>query len=266
MKTMQFYEPPYTVIRAQNERIETLLDMVETQSREVERAVHLAAALEAELKSHQISEQRFRALEEKRTRLDAAVEATENGMARVECVAKRLADEISEAQASRFLRWMRRMRPGADWRDRLGTEFQQLFDDTVIFGKDTGGLVLRPSSFLSEVPFLPYTMALDRPGWCGVTIAPLLDSIEGAGEIACEIVSPRGEIIRHVRLPVRELRDLQPLRFSFDPIADSHLGSFEMRIAVSGPLMRVRILEWRRPVFAGLRPAPRRPFVAIHFQ
>jgi hypothetical protein len=148
----------------------------------------------------------------------------------------------------------------------MGPEFQQLFDDSVIFGRGTRDAVLRPSAPLSEVPFQPYDLALDRPGWCGVTIAPLLDLVEGPGEIACEIVGPRREIIRHVRLPIRELRDLQPLRFSFDPIADSDIGSFEMRIAVSGPQIKARVLEWRRPVLLGLRPAKRKPFCAFHFQ
>lgn len=258
MKQMQYYEPPYVMIRDRQEHIDALLARLdiawrETEAAEGERA-RLAASLEAETRER--ADLHAREIE---------ANAALGEIPALRAAAERLSDELEEAGASRLIRWLRRMRPGPDLRGRLTPDFQQFLDDSLIFSRGMERFVLRPSRQLREGVFLPYHVALDRTGWCGIDIAPLVD-VGGSGEIAFEVVSPQKQIIGHVRLSLSDVKDLRPLHFEFDPIADSDRGSFEVRIGVSGSDTRVRVLEWRRGVFAGARPPDRRPFCAFHFE
>ena len=249
MKTMDYYEPPFVTVR-----------------RSLERASEAEAARAADLQQIDSLRAQLRQLELDLSELNEAMSlSADRRAASLQASAQRLVIELRELTDSRLVRWVRRRRLGSDWRDRLSSEFQPLLDDACLLGGGVRGFVLKPSALLSEVPFLAYRVVLDRPGWSGVTIAPLLGVLGGPGELAVEVVSPEGKIVCQTSVPVASLEDGRPLYLTFPPIADSDRGTFELRVAARDVEGEVRVLEWQRPSFGGLRPVERRPLCAFHF-
>jgi SAM-dependent methyltransferase len=339
MRTMEFHEPPYLMIRRRKEIIEHLQAALEARTRELEvaRAAERqrAEALEANLRELEVARTaerqwavarpRLAELEEEICEAQAALQTAEGqvreeqerlsqargyaqelqeelAQSRGELVLSReqaeglrgeaetlreglrqavlssdsraaglrnatvrLEAEWGELSRSRVVRWLDRWRPGRDWRASLTPEFQQLLDDSLLFGGGLDGYVLRPSAGLTAVPFVAYELTPARAGWSGVTIAPLFDAPGGPGELVVEVVSPQGEIVAHARVPAAEAQDFRPLRVTFPPIVGSDQGTFELRVAAVGTQGEVRVFEWRRPSLAGLRPCRRRPLCAVHF-
>ena len=275
MRTMQYYQPPYVTIRAQQERLRALeaeAGRQATAEADQARAEAVVALQRREenlargMEELRASEQASREILERRLAAEEEIARASSRLSSAMAVIRRLETELSGLTNCKLVRWLCRMRPGQDWQGQLSSGFQQLLDDSFVFGAARHGFVLRPSEPLSTAPFLPYEVMLDRPGWCGVSVAPLIDIPGGAGEIGIEIVSPEQQVIRHVRAGLAEVKEGEPLTFSFRPILDSNKGRFELRIFVQGADTDVRALEWRRPTFAGLRPARRKPFCAFRFQ
>jgi SAM-dependent methyltransferase len=143
--------------------------------------------------------------------------------------------------------------------------FQRLRDDSQLFNNGTHGFHIQTSPDLKTVPFIHYPIRLDKAGWQEVWLALIPEQTPTNGSIGIEIISPSMEIIRRVLLPAEQVNDQQPLRFSFEPIASSDQGKFELRVFAQEVSESVRLLEWQKPNWDKLRPAPARPFGAFGF-
>ncbi len=302
MRTMQYYVPPYVKIRVRQEHIEALqrkLTALESEAKDTQIIaaqlqqemadlkatwVEQSALMESEAQQRETlaqelalamsraaaSEERVAATEERLIAAEERTAAAERhatvDVARLSGVVVSLQQDKQDLSRSRLVRWVQRSRRGPDWRTRLSAEFQPLLDDSVLFGGSLQGFILQPSSDLSSISFLPFQITLGRSGWSGVTVAPLLNLPGGSGYIGLEIVSPDQRVITHERIPMNAVQAGKPLRFSFAPIAESGKGTFEIRVFVKETQGDIRVLEWRKPSFAGLRPPVRRLLCAIHFQ
>jgi ubiquinone/menaquinone biosynthesis C-methylase UbiE len=167
---------------------------------------------------------------------------------------------LRESRVSRILNRFRQL----DLLPILNPVFQQFVDDTYIFQNNTGFL-LQPSLNLQKIDFLGYNLEFNRPGLCGIWIAPLLDIPLSHGWIGIEIVSPQNKIILQQVSPVEELREDMPCHFVFPSIEETKQGVWKIRVFsrdLDGP---IRLAEWRKYAWRGFGRLKTRAFFAFDF-
>ena len=159
-------------------------------------------------------------------------------------------NELSGMRGSRVFRLIERIGK-SDLLSLLNPAFQQLLDDSYIF-QNVKGFLLQPSVNLQKVEYLGYRLEFDRPGLCGIWIAPLLDIPLQKGVVGVEFVSPENKIVLQQVLSVSDLKEDMPGYFIFEPVLDTQQGIWEIRIFardVEGP---IRLAEWRKYSWGGL--------------
>ncbi len=146
----------------------------------------------------------------------------------------------------------------------LNPAFQQYLDDSYIF-QNVKGFLLQPSVNFQKVEYISYRLKLNRPGLCGIWIAPLLDIPLQQGAIGVELVSPERKIVLQQIISVGDLREDMPGHFIFEPVLDTQQGVWGIRIFardVEGP---IRLVEWRKYSWGGLGGLKTRAFFGFDF-
>ncbi len=147
----------------------------------------------------------------------------------------------------------------------IAPPFQQLKDDSLIFSDNLRGFRLQPGPNLQSVPFVAYPISLKRPRLKGLLLAPVLEAPLNEGQMGIELVSPQSQIVAQAVVPASEVSERAPVRFDFEPLANTEQGRFWLRVFardVPGP---IRVFEWRKPLL-GLGPLQRRAFCGFIFQ
>jgi hypothetical protein len=127
------------------------------------------------------------------------------------------------------------------------------------------GFLLQPSANFQKNGYLGYRLELNRPGLCGIWIAPLLDIPLQQGVVGVELVSPENKIVVQQVISVSDLQVDMPGHFIFDSVFDTQQGAWEIRIFardVEGP---IRLVEWRKYALGGLGRLKTRAFFGFDF-
>lgn len=240
-KHMEYYEPACVAYRKAEERFEEKLREMEAS---LEAANAKLAAAQAEI-------------DQMRSSLESA---------RLQSARQRsMAQELDSFRHRRITRLVQRFRGESDLYHDLAAPFQQLKDDSQLFGPGLKGYRLQPSVGLHRVPFLQYPLCLGRPNLAGVSLATNMDLTPESGVLGIEIVSPANEIVVQEVVPARGIDPSVPTRIDFPPIADSHQGRFRLRVFVREVDVPVRVLEWRKYSCLGLGRLQTRAFCGFHF-
>jgi hypothetical protein len=227
-KPMDYYEPPFIIIRKLQERSE-FLEVEIGQLRE------LLAKREDDLNL-------FR----------------EKG--------KAITLEVDLFRHRKISRFVNRFFNKSDLQSDLLPTFLQLKDDSFIFNKNLKGFRLLPSKNLQRIPFVYYSLKLNRANLKGLLLAPIMDLPSRSGVLGIEIVSPANRVVAHSVVPASQINEGLPTRFDFSPIQDSDHGRFWLRVFVHDVDFPVRVLEWKKYSFFGLGPQQTRAFCGFLFE
>jgi hypothetical protein len=178
-----------------------------------------------------------------------------------------LAEELEmyrEWAAARW--WQRPLFDRSNAAPRLGDEFQQLLDDSLIFNRDLHGYRLQPSANLQAIAYLSYSIEPRRANLSGVLLAPVYDLPHQDGRIGIEIVSPDNRIVAQAVAPLSRLPEAEPARFEFVAVPETAAERFTLRVFVREAVRPLRLFEWRKHRLAGLGPTARRAFGGFVFE
>jgi len=244
------YEPPYVTIRKMREETEKRLDVYRQSLADIEQKLSQTGQKlsQAELE-----------LSQSQLELSQAGQKLSQNKSR----SLNVVNELAGMRESRISRLMERFRR-SDLLALLNPAFQQFLDDSYIF-QNVKGYLLRPSVNFQKVEYLSYRLKLNRPGLCGIWIAPLLDIPLQQGVVGVELVSPENKIVLQQVVSVDELREDMPGHFSFEPVLGTQKGVWEIRIfarAVEGP---IRLVEWRQYAWGGMGRLKTRAFFGFDF-
>jgi MoaA/NifB/PqqE/SkfB family radical SAM enzyme/SAM-dependent methyltransferase len=265
-KQIEYYEPPYVKIRQLGEQVEALQQTVR-QVTETQR--------QAEQQVAEAQRQMAQALQTREAELAQATQALRTREAELIQLLHRREVELTQVthryaafrnrRVYRWLEWVASRLSRYDaWND-IAPPFQQLKDDSLMFGGSLRGFRLRPGPDLQSIPFVAYPLALKRPWLSGLLLAPVLEIPLHAGRLGIELVSPENQIVAQAAVPVSQVSEAAPVRFDFAPVAGIDRGRFWLRVFardVPGP---IRVFEWRRPLL-GLGPLQRQAFCGFIFQ
>jgi len=154
------YEPPYVTIRKMREETEKQLDVYRQSLADIEQKLSQTGQKlsQAELELSQ-----------------AQLELSQAGQKLSQNKSRSLnvVNELAGMRESRISRLMERFRR-SDLLPLLNPAFQQFLDDSYLF-QNVKGFLLQPSVNFQKVEYISYRLKLNRPGLCGIWIAPLLD-------------------------------------------------------------------------------------------
>jgi hypothetical protein len=177
--------------------------------------------------------------------------------------------KLSALQARRSVRWLRAASErfnGYDAWGEIDAAFQQLKDDSVLFGGRLVGFRLRPSPDLRDVAFVSYRLSPGRADLCGVSLALVLDVPLTAGQLGMELMSPDGKtILAQVTVPAAQLTEAAPVRCDFPPIAASARGRLQLRVFASDVDGPMSVFEWCSYSPLGCGPRRARAFCGLTF-
>ncbi len=191
--------------------------------------------------------------EQKLEQAQHVIQAHESELARAVVKGKTAARELGAFRERRIARIIERLRNRVNVWNAVGEPFQQLKDDTLLFGPDLTGYLLQPSENLQHVPFLYYPLELGRANLAGVLLAPILDFPSATGTLGVEIVSPENAIVAQAVIPLSQVNDVAPARVTFPAIRDSDRGRFWLRVFVREADVPVRVFEWRKYRLCGIK-------------
>ncbi|MGA2618011.1 MAG: class I SAM-dependent methyltransferase [Thermoguttaceae bacterium] len=177
--------------------------------------------------------------------------------------ARRLAEEVDAFRQRRIIRGLRRLRDRSDWQSCLSPAFQQLKDDSRMFLPRLAGYYLQDSVNLEHVAGLEYLLDLPRGGLAGLLLAAVCDVRPEQGTLGVRLLAPSGAVLARAVTPAAGLNSGRPARFEFAPIAAGHGGACRLQVFAADLHVPVRILEWRKYPWWGLRKTDTRPFCGL---
>lgn len=202
-------------------------------------------------------------------RLASELSGLREYLARQLALGKLVAGQLDAYRQRNVIRWLERLRGRSDDAPGLPAELQPLRDDSLIFNRmrsvHPSRLRLVASRNLQSVPYLPYPVTFGKAGLSSVACAPLLDLLPTAGELGVEILSPQKRVLRTASRPANQIEPGQPFAFSFEPLAETAAGEFEVRLFARNLDFPVRVYEWQGYSLAGLLAHPPLPFLAYTF-
>jgi hypothetical protein len=83
---------------------------------------------------------------------------------------KLMTHELDLFRRRRVIRWVDRFYSDPDLQNDISPAFQQLKDDSLMFAKKMKGYRLQPSVNLRGVPYLEYSLDLNRPNLSGILL------------------------------------------------------------------------------------------------
>ncbi len=177
------------------------------------------------------------------------------------------ARELGASRQRRLTQILERLTHRSNAWDNVGTPFQQLKDDTLLFHakNDLDGYLLQPSINLQNVPFVYYALKINRANLAGILLAVILDFPATAGTLGIEIVSPENTIVAQTTIPLNQVNDVALARLNFPAIRDSKQGQFWLRVFVRDANVPVRIFEWRKYTWLGLGAIKTQAFCGFEF-
>ncbi len=141
------------------------------------------------------------------------------------------------------------------------------------------GYYLQDSVNLQRVACLEYPLELPRGGLAGLLLAAVCDVRPEQGTLGIRLLSPSGALLARAVTPAAGLNSGRPARFDFDAIGDCPdfrppatpdrpkmgLSPSACRLQVFAEDLQVpvRILEWRKYPWWGLRKTDARPFCGL---
>ena len=183
---------------------------------------------------------------------------------RVKQSAEKMSQQLEGLRSHSGYRALSRLANLTDYSKLLGAKYQQLLDDSLLFGGRLEGYRLMTGVNLQGVAFVDYTVELQKPNLSSVLIAPWMDLPQHSGILGLEIYCQQ-EKIRSEVVALGQIDLTIPLQISFEPIPGSNCDSIEIRIFVQGADRPVRILEWKKYAFFGLGILQRKPFMGFDF-
>jgi hypothetical protein len=147
----------------------------------------------------------------------------------------------------------------------LPASYRQLHDDSLLYHGRLRGYRLRPSLSFTRSPVRSYPLRLDRPGLCGIAIAPVFDLLPRGGSLVLELLF-QGQTLRQSIVPAGQAQPEMPLTFEFDPLPDGLPPLIELRVTGRDLDVPIRVYEWQRYTFFGLGRLHTRPFIGMVFQ
>jgi SAM-dependent methyltransferase len=211
------------------------------------------------------------ALDEKRVAAARADDAqarlaeTERRLAVWQHQARDLSTELAAMRRRRLLRLFCRFRPGPDLLPQINPAFQDLLDDSYLFLGRLRGYRLQPSEDLRPPRFVGYSLRLARPNLSGLLLAPIIDLPGETGSLGVELTTPDGVTLAGARVALSELDQHRPARLMFPPVPSS-VQRVVLRVDVRDTTTPVRLFEWRKRRFFGLRRLATRPFCGFIFE
>jgi hypothetical protein len=182
--------------------------------------------------------------------LASKVRAQEQELGRWRTRGLRMAGELETFRKARLTVLLERF-SRSDARNQIAPPFQQLVDDSLIF-QDVRRFRLQPSPDLSASDFVPYPLPPLRAGLVSFLLATSLDVPAERGVIGLEIVSPENTIVAQTTLPLSEVWNDAPSRFTFGPRDDLGRPGYWLRVFTRDPDVPVRVFEWQRRRWGGL--------------
>jgi hypothetical protein len=192
------------------------------------------------------------------------LEATESVLLLWQDAAGAVAAELAGMRRSRLLRVLSRFRRGPDLSPQISLSFQALLDDSALFLGDLRGYRLQPGEDLEPPRAVEYSLRLDRPHLAGLMLAPIIDLPDATGSLGIELTTPGGTTLANARTSLSEIDRHQPVRFVFPPIPAT-VPRIVLRVDVRDTTRPVRLFEWRKRRFLGLRRPATRPFCGLIF-
>jgi hypothetical protein len=187
-------------------------------------------------------------------------------LARSKGAARRLAETSEARRRSLPYRLRERFVDRTGLANRLGTAFRQIQDDADLFLPSTNGWILSTSGDLRGVPFVPYSVNVDRGALNEVLLAFRADVGAETGTLGLEIVSATNkEIVVQTVIPAPGLDLEAPVRFQFAALGPDVPGTIEFRVFARDLDVAVRALEWRRRRLGGLRKSAAELFFGLGF-
>jgi hypothetical protein len=187
-------------------------------------------------------------------------------LARSKGAARRLAETSEARRRSLPYRLRERFVDRTGLANRLGTAFRQIQDDADLFLPSTNGWILSTSGDLRGVPFVPYSVNVDRGALNEVLLAFRADVGAETGTLGLEIVSAANkEIVVQTVIPAPGLDLEAPVRFQFAALGPDVPGTLEFRVFARDLDVAVRALEWRRRRLGGLRKSAAELFFGLGF-
>jgi hypothetical protein len=187
----------------------------------------------------------------------------EGEMERLRARGAALARELDAFRERRLVRLRDRVAAGGDVLVDLPPGFQQLQDDSVLFG-EVAGFDLRFSRSLPTVGVLEYPLRPRRPGLEAVMLAVSCEESSG-GEFRAALLSPERRLVARGSFLLARVLEGVPSRVAFPPIPDSDREALRLEVSVEGSSVPVRLLEWQRRRWGGLREPERRAFCGFVF-
>jgi len=193
----------------------------------------------------------------------AQLKRREAQLNRLEGKAQALAQELDLFRGRRLVRWTHRLtllKRGLD----VSPAYQRLLDDCLIFS-DVRGFRLQPSINLQSVAFVAYRLRLDRPGLCGLLLAPVIDIPVAVGRLGLELVTRDNAIVAQAVMPLSNVTEAGPVQLDFSAVASLAPQRFWLRVFVRDASAPVRLLVWQRYRLGGLGPGESRAFCGFVF-
>jgi len=260
------YEPPFVIIRRLQEQLaekEHVLGELRQTLAEQQRAI---ADMQQALGTCEAENARLAEVSSRLTEISSRLTQMEHQYAVLELKSKGLAAEVHAFRERKVIQWLAHFNQGKDLRDDISPAFQQLKDDSMLFTQDLKGFRLQPSVNLQSVPFLSYSLQVNRAKLKGILLAPILDLPLTHGILGVEIVSPSNSIVAQIVVPFHQIDEKHPTHFSFPAILDSRQGRFCLRVFVRNVDVPVRIFEWRKYRFGGFGQLKTRAFCGLVFE
>ncbi|HXJ84310.1 MAG TPA: methyltransferase domain-containing protein [Candidatus Methylomirabilis sp.] len=210
------------------------------------------------------SESRASEAEARAGKIAQHLDAMEAELNRWRLSAHGLRMELAPLRSRRLLRLLTRFRPGPDLLSQMNPAFRDLLDDSYLFFGDLRGYRLQPSEDLQPPRAFAYPLSLDRPNLSGVMLAPILDLPDETGALELELAAADGRILARAQVALSTMNSYAPVRFTFPPVSES-AQRIVLRVAVADAAGPVRLFEWRKRRWFGLRPLAIRPFCAFNF-
>lgn len=189
--------------------------------------------------------------------------AAEGDLTRLRSRSQALAAEVAAFRRRRLVRWTSWMRPLHDFRHDISPAFQQLLDDSLLFGRDLAGFRLHPSPYLDGRPRV-YPLTSPRPSLSGILLAVLPEGPSTAGVVVAEIVSG-AVVVARTSISLADVDPDAPTLFRHGLVPQPAGSRLILRVAAEGADVPVRLFEWRRGGPLGPLTPSTRPFCGFVF-
>jgi len=203
--------------------------------------------------------------EECETQSNVAVNSGNRGDCVPRAIATRVAEELDAFRHRRIVRCLRRLRNRGDCQKALPTSFRQLIDDSRLFCSGLKGYLLQDSVNLQRA-VLVYPLALNGRKLSGLLLGIVGELPPSCGMLGVTIVSASGEAVANSLVSAASLNPDEPVRFEFPAVKLRAGEQYRLHVFAQGVDVPMRILEWRKYPWRGLRRTKTQAFCAFLFE